>query len=255
MKSLKHNPLINSLEQEPYVDLPNEDGFSSWNKTNEVVYNQISRQREKARFFTLALDFINEINVVGDYFEFGCHRCRTFRMVLTEARRHNLDHMGFLAFDSFEGLPGKGEAENINWDEGTLITSEKDFIEFVKHQGIYVDKVKTYKGFYDKLLNQELQNKLIAEKNKIALVTIDCDLYESAVPVFEFIDPLLQPGSVIYIDDIFGGYKGNPFESVGKAFIEFQKKSKWAFVKHLNVGWWGRSYIVCNKGEKLEGIF
>ena len=104
-------------------------------------------------------------------------------------------------------------------------------------------------------MNQELQNKLIAEKNKIALVTIDCDLYESAVPVFEFIDPLLQPGSVIYIDDIFGGYKGNPFESVGKAFIEFQKKSKWAFVKHLNVGWWGRSYIVCNKGEKLEGIF
>ena len=115
-------------------------------KIVEVVYNQISRQREKARFFTFALDFINEVNVVGDYFEFGCHRCRTFRMVLTEARRHNLDHMGFLAFDSFEGLPGKGEAGNINWDKGTLTTSEEDFMQIVKNQGIYVDKVKTYKG-------------------------------------------------------------------------------------------------------------
>ena len=147
MKSLKHNPLINSLEQEPYVDLPNEDGFSSWNKTNEVVYNQISRQREKARFFTFALDFINEVNVVGDYFEFGCHRCRTFRMVLTEARRHNLDHMGFLAFDSFEGLPGKGEAENINWDKGTLTTSEEDFIQIVKTRESMLIRLKLIKAF------------------------------------------------------------------------------------------------------------
>ena len=45
---------------------------------------------------------------------------------------------------------------------------------------------------------------------KIALVNIDCDLYEFAVPVFDFIDPLLQEGAVIYVDDLFAGYKGHP---------------------------------------------
>ena len=34
-------------------------------------------------------------------------------------------------------------------------------------------------------------------QNKIALVNVDCDLYESAVPVFRFIEPLLQEGAVL----------------------------------------------------------
>ena len=103
-------------------------------------------------------------------------------------------------------------------------------------------------------MNSALNNELITAGTKISLATIDCDLYESALPVFDFIDPFLQPGSVIYIDDIFCGYKGDPYKSIGKAFIEHQKKSQWDFVKHLNIGWWGRSYIVCDKGGKSEGI-
>ena len=105
MKSLKHNPLINSLEQEPYVDLPNEDGLSSWNKENEVVYNQISRQREKARFFTLTLDFINELNVMGDYFEFGCHSPFSLSIFFKLIKNRKLKQMRFFTFDPFEGFP------------------------------------------------------------------------------------------------------------------------------------------------------
>ena len=57
------------------------------------------------------------------------------------------------------------------------------------------------------------------------MATIDCDLYESAVSVFQFLDPLLQEGSVLYIDDLFAGYRGSPEKGVTKAFLEWQSRS------------------------------
>ena len=162
MKHIKNNPLVNTLEEEPWVDIATEDDLSNWDKSDEIKYNQASRQREKSRFYVLAFDFLNEIGVKGDYFEFGCHRVRTFRMALTEARRHKMDHMKFLAFDSFEGLPDDGNAKNDNWQKGALTTSEKDFIEIIKKHGIYTDKVFTYKGFYQNSLIKTLKNKLIS---------------------------------------------------------------------------------------------
>ena len=37
----------------------------------------------------------------------------------------------FLAFDSFEGLPNEGEAENPNWKKGELTTSEENFMKLI----------------------------------------------------------------------------------------------------------------------------
>ena len=114
-------------------------------------------------------------------------------MALTEARRHNLDTMKFWAFDSFEGLPDPTTETSVSkWTRGTLSTSESQFLAHVKTHGIYVDRVQTTKGFYSDSLTRELQERFLAEEAKIALVTVDCDLYESAVPVFDFIEPLLQ---------------------------------------------------------------
>ena len=122
----------------------------------------------------------------------------------------------------------------------------------VHEHGIYVDRVKTVKGFYAQSLTGPLRDKFLDTENKIAVVVIDCDLYESAVPVFEFIEPLLQEGSEVYIDDLFAGHKGAPTKGVARAFLEFQRKSRWKFVRHLNVGWWGRSYITY-LGEPVGG--
>ena len=80
----------------------------------------------------------------------------------------------------------------------------------VRAHGIYVDRVKTIKGFYSESLTRALRRKYVDSGRKISLVNIDCDLYESATPVFDFIDPLLQEGTSIYIDDLFAGYKGHP---------------------------------------------
>ena len=239
---------------EPWVVLADGAALRTWGHDDEIAYNQTNRQTEKALFFRRTFDFLTDNRVHGDYLEFGCHRCRTFRMALTEARRHNLESMQFHAFNSFDGLPEPTSETSVEiWKRGALTTSEQTFIDHVKTHGIYVERVKTIKGFYSDSLTPALRRQYVDAARKTALVNIDCDLYESAVPVFEFIDPLLQEGAVIYVDDLFAGHKGHPHKGVARAFLEWQKRSRWKVVRHLDVGWWGRSYIVYLDKAGVDG--
>ena len=229
---------------EPWVGLADGAALASWSREDEIVYNQVNRQSAKLAFYVQAYDFITENRVEGDYHEYGCHRGRTFRMSLTEARRHGLDAMTFYAFDSFEGLPTvQSDPSVTGWRRGALSTSEDEFRNLVSEHGIYVDRCVTVKGFYGQSLTDELQHRLLAAKRPIALACVDCDLYESAVPVFRFLGPLLQEGSLLYIDDYFTGYRGSPVKGVARAFTEFEAKSRFKFVSHMQIGWWGRSFI------------
>jgi hypothetical protein len=245
MTSVKKPPSIEivPVAGEPWVQLGNSRDLKDWSRDDEIALNQSNRQTQKYEFFARTFDFLTDNRVRGDYLEFGCHRCRTFRMALTEARRHNLDSMKFWAFDSFDGLPDSSGHSVEIWQRGALTTTVDEFMDMVKEHGLYVDRVTPVRGFYSDSLTTELQARFRDNEAKIALVNIDCDLYESAVPVFNFIEPLLQEGSVIYIDDLFAGYKGNPTKGVARAFHEFRQRSRFKFVRHLDIGWWGRSYI------------
>ena len=231
---------------EPWVRLHNQKDLVGWGKKEEINWNQIHRQRAKYEFYIKAFDFLTDNLIVGDYLEFGCHRARTFRMALTEARHHNLKDMKFHAFDSFEGLPesNKNHGLKSKWDRGQLVTTESEFRKIMKIHGLYLDQIKTYPGFYQKSLDKELEKEFIEKGIKASLVCIDCDLYESAVPVFGWIEPFLQEGTVIYIDDYWVGYKGNPKKGVSKAFMEHKKKSKYKYEEYVTIGWQGKSFIV-----------
>jgi hypothetical protein len=248
---------IGEQYDEPWVTLPDGKAFADWTRDDEIAFNQINRQVQKYRFYVNIYDFIKDNRVAGDYWEFGCHRVRTFRMSLSEAKRHALDDMRFYAFDSFAGLPPTTSNPSVDiWHQpGVLTTTEETFLGHVRDHGIYVDKVKTIKGFYDQSLTPALGEQLKSAGSKIALACIDCDLYESAKPVFAFIEPFLQEGSVLYIDDLWAGYKGNPEKGVSRAFVEFQRASKFKFVPHMTVGWWGKSYIAYRPDPALAETF
>ncbi len=235
---------IRPLAREPWVEIADGAALANWSAEDEIRYNQQNRQSEKLRFFRQVFDFLKENEIAGDYHEFGCHRARTFRMALTEARRKNLGDMAFWAFDSFAGLPAPETETSVGkWTQGALATSEQEFLRLIGEHGIYTDKVRTVKGLYGDSLTPALKQQFGGSGRKIALANIDCDLYESAVPVFDFIEPLLQAGSVLYIDDLFVGNRGNPGRGLAKAFVEYRQRSRWRFVRHLDIGWWGRSYI------------
>ena len=232
------------IAEEPWVKLGDDSDLSNWSRDDEIALNQSNRQTRKYEFFVQTFDFLTDNRVRGDYYEFGCHRCRTFRMALTEARRHNLDSMKFWAFDSFEGLPDSSGHSVEIWQRGALTTIGRRFHGHgerawaLRRQGDAGQRLllrQPHQGAADALPGQGSKDR--------ARATIDCDLYELAVPVFNFIEPLLQEGSVIYIDDLFAGYKGNPTKGVARAFREFRQRSRFKFVRHLDIGWWGRSYI------------
>ena len=179
---------LNMEREEPYVKLLCENDFQTLSQKDLVIINQNNRQLHKHNFYKLAFDFIKDSGIMGDYLEFGVHKARTFRMALSEARSQGLNDMKFWAFDSFEGLPDSATHNHARWSKGALTTSISDFREIINSFGIYLDKVNCVKGFYDQNLTQDFLENYLRENNKASFIAIDCDLYESAVPVFKFIE-------------------------------------------------------------------
>lgn len=238
---------IKSVMEEPWVYLATGKDLEDWGKEDEIAYNQATWQAHKLALYVQMFHFLSANDIKGDYYEFGCHRVRTFRMALTEARRHNLENMNFFAFDSFAGLPQMDATAEVGhrlYTPGALCTTEEEFHSIIQEHGIYVDRCRTIKGFYDRSLTKELQSELLGQGSRVGIVNIDCDLYESAKPIFDFIDPLLQEGSIIYLDDYFAGYCGSPAKGPAKAFSEYCEKSRFRFAQYQQIGWQGRSFIV-----------
>jgi len=233
--------------KEPWFDasLKSLSGNSTeWRKDDEIIWNQQMRQSDKFKFYQRAFDFISTNEIIGDYIEFGCHRCRTFRMAMTEAKRHFLDHMSFYAFDSFEGLPeGITDHEVQEWRGGSLATSEEEFKQLIISSGFSLSNVITVKGFYKDTLKDKAKFPFTGN-TKASMINIDCDYYESAVPVFEILDLLVQEGTILYIDDYYSGYRGNPTKGVSKAMKGWESQSSWRLEPYHYVGYGGRSFII-----------
>ena len=87
---------IDGIEQEPYVKIPNKSHFKNHSKALEIKINQQRRQKEKFNFFLNSFDFLNDSQIEGDYYEFGVHKARTFRMALSCARFYNLEKISFM---------------------------------------------------------------------------------------------------------------------------------------------------------------
>ena len=239
---------MNSKRSEPWFNerLISITGNDEWTKQDEIISNQIKRQEAKHYFFYQAFEFITENSIEGDYHEFGCHRCRTFRMAMLEASKHFLEKkINFYAYDSFQGLPKVEQDHEFGsrWDEGSLSTSSEKFKSLIIESGFRLDNVKLIEGFYDESLPKIKHEKLYSGR-KASFINIDCDLYESAVPVFSHINKLVQEGTILYIDDYFAGYKGNPLKGVSKALKEWQETSNWEIERYRDVGFTGRSYII-----------
>jgi hypothetical protein len=131
------------LDGEPWVQVADGKALANWSAEDEIRYNQRNRQSEKLCFFRQVFDFLKENEIAGDYHEYGCHRARTFRMALTEARRKNFHDMMFWAFDSFTGLPEPVNATSVGrWKQGALATSEEDFLRLISEHGVYPSQVR-----------------------------------------------------------------------------------------------------------------
>jgi hypothetical protein len=187
-------------------------------------------------------------SVQGDYLEFGVYRGSTFALAFNIAARWNkLREMRFYAFDSFEGLPASRGVDvqgflHDEFAEGALACGVDEFRAKIARQGVDLSRVEIVPGWYDDVLNEQTRNRL--PLRKAAIVWIDCDLYESTVPVLEFVTPYVQDGTLIAFDDWFC-FHADPERGEQRAFREWlERHPEMRAVEFLKFGWHGNSFIL-----------
>ena len=148
-------------------------------------------------------DYLVGAQVPGDYCEFGLYRGHTFQYaarLLSPA----LPAMRFIGFDSFEGLPAPAGIDSVNgytsnFSEGEFAVSLDDVKRTVAAAGMDMSKVAFVKGWFNETLNDKTARDI--GMTHVAAAWIDCDLYESTVPVLEFLTSRVSEGSILLFDD------------------------------------------------------
>ena len=245
--------------KEPYFVPANSPEFLE-NGESWLENNQRFRQSQKFEFYRNAIDFIIANHIAGSYFEFGTHRARTFTMVmsldsfyatnqgLTEGALAPKSGGGYMdkyfAFDSFEGWPSDASvAGDPQFAPGGAKTSEIEFLNLLTSFGQSTERVELVKGFYEKSLTKSLATRFVNENVKASLITVDCNLYKSYKSVFAWIDQFIQPGMVLYLDDL-NTFRAQAGQGPKLAFKEYKEQTRWRFEPFLPVGWCGYSFIV-----------
>ena len=230
-----HNPLrpiLQSLARKYLTPVIN-------NLVDDKLLGLIHHQTADQLFYDVA-NFAIYNQIPGDYMEFGAYQgdslAKMYQYLSFQWRtfqehaaifdhpidRSYWDKIRFLAFDSFAGLPPSSSPDTpIHFSKGGIYAASVDrFQSNILAMGVDPSKVITISGWFNQILRNEL-----AQQHSIraaCVIFIDCDLYESATPVFTFITPIVHDGTVIIIDDFFR-YRGHPQRGVRRAFNEWRQ--------------------------------
>lgn len=203
------------------------------------------KERDKEEILRKIMNYVAESRLTGDYLEFGVFRGGTFSAAYRWAQKNkHLREMRFYAFDSFEGLPDiKGkDAEFAQFSKGEYFASLDIFKNNLKAAGVDFGKVEIIPGWFNKTLTADIRSKL--PMKSAAVIWVDCDLYESTVPVLEFIKDYIVDGTIIVFDDWFL-FRGNSNAGEQLAFREWLKKySEFSATEFHKYSWHGNSFII-----------
>ena len=182
--------------------------------------------------FCKALRFVDYEMVEGDVIEFGVYSGRSL-MLLNWAHEcfkktvhgESAPTRHFIGVDSFLGLP---KNDHVRWKEGAFsynhswhpfipigakITPECVCDSFTKAK---LQEPTIINGFYK---SEHVANE-IGKIDKISVVHIDCDLFESTYDALNLIKNKIQDGTIILFDDWFN-YKADPNKGEQGAFRQF----------------------------------
>jgi Macrocin-O-methyltransferase (TylF) len=148
--------------------------------------------------FVLKLSVALSKRVPGHIMEFGVAEgdsTRTLRRALGRSDKR------LFACDSFEGLPEKFE----NAEVGTFACEPPK-----------IPGVEIVKGYFEKSLTPELASRV----GRVALASLDADLYSSTICALKWLTPLLGSGSLLLFDEFLGEQ-----ESEKRAFEDWKRET------------------------------
>lgn len=180
--------------------------------------------------------------ITGWYFEFGVYEGTSlFAAIKAHKKIKSTITRNFYGYDSFEdGFKYFNKKDKHPFfKEGDFISSytkaKKRFKKF--------PNVQLIKGYFEETIDNG-KGRDIYKDDTCAIAFIDCDLMHASLVALEYIQPILQPGSIIIIDDYYA-YKGN--ESLGPcgAFNTFL--TKYSHIKarsFADYGYGGKAFII-----------
>lgn len=148
-----------------------------------------------------------------DWAEFGVYKGVSAKYLLRYLKNN------LYLFDSFEGLP-----EDWKFKDGRIWNDRKKGYFNLKNN---IPKFNNERAIIKKGWFKETIPQFVKEhKNPLGLIHIDCDIYSSTKDIFDNLNPLIIPGTIIVFDEYYNydnenqGWKEQEY----KAFQEFVKK-------------------------------
>ncbi len=193
----------------------NQDGSTrqlNFRNQTDFAYSMIGQKRMDN--IESCLDIIRAENIPGDLIETGV--CRGGAVIFMEGylKTYGMTDRKVFAADSFEGLPlGKNEDEGIDFSKNkypVLAISLERVKETFARYGLLEENVVFLKGWFKDSLP-------VAPVEKLALLRMDGDLYESTMDALTNLYDKVVPGGFVIIDDYL------TFEVCKKAVDEFRE--------------------------------
>lgn len=189
---------------------------------------RIMRADARSATFVNALEFVNFEAVPGDIVECGVYGGLSLAVL---ARAASFDAKGMtrriVGFDTFEGLPPSGEP-HARWRPGDCartaawhpLAAPGERVTAALTRRLFaecgLDAPVLHEGRFERTMPAVIPSAIPA----IAVLHVDCDLYESARDVLAAAAPALQDGTVLLFDDWFH-FRAHPRKGESRAFDEF----------------------------------
>ncbi len=170
-------------------------------------------------------EMINE--VPGDIVECGIGRARSLMIICAINKLYGMQSRNVYGYDSFEGFPepSKEDRSRRNPKKGEWSHSpSKKYKYSIKFTQYVLDlaQVSKNKNFPINLTKGYFGDTLSGHPNKpIALLHVDCDLYQSHMDVLTHLYSKMSPGGIIVFDDTIAELGNENFPGVERALKKF----------------------------------
>ena len=188
---------------------------------------------------------------VGDYYEFGVFKGRTFLEAQRSANRLGLRDMRFFGFDSFAGLPPIDGADDPDesFYEGQYACSKPSVVANLDRCGFDWSRGALIEGYFERSLTPDCKQH--HGMDHVAVALIDGDLYSSAVQCLQFIEDMVVDGTILILDD-WQAYNQADDRGERRAFAEFLARhsdySAEEFFEYGSPGTRGKVFILHTEG-------
>jgi O-methyltransferase len=204
----------------------------------------ISYDRKETMLHT-CLEYAAVGNVRGDYLEFGVWQGRSMIAAYHLSQLFpELSSMRFYGFDSFEGIPTltTSKSEAAEFPPGSFRAGLEEVRRNLMAANVDMDRITFIPGWYNDTLQEKGMQALPLKA--AAVVNVDCDVFESTVPVLDFIEPLLLDGSIVIFDDWYC-FKNRQELGQQRAFREWLNRNpSLKATPYKEFGWDGKSFII-----------